>query len=73
MAVSGLFAVCYGVFRTAVETIRIPDAHIGYLAFDFVTMGMVLSLPLIIVGVLFLWWAYRKPFTPAEVKSDEKQ
>ncbi len=64
MAVSGLFAVCYGVFRMSVETVRLPDAHIGYLwGTNFLTMGMVLSLPLIVIGAIFLWWAYRKPFS----------
>jgi len=60
MAVSGVFALVYGVSRTLVETVRLPDAHIGYLAFDFVTMGMLLSLPLVIIGIVFLWLAYRK-------------
>ncbi|HEY9148717.1 MAG TPA: prolipoprotein diacylglyceryl transferase, partial [Gammaproteobacteria bacterium] len=37
-----------------------PDAHIGYLAFGWVTMGQVLSLPLIAIGGAFLLIAYRK-------------
>lgn len=65
MAVSGVFAVAYGSFRILIETVRIPDAHIGYLAFDFVTMGMLLSLPLVLAGVVLLWLAYRKPAIPA--------
>ena len=32
MAVSGLFAICYGIFRFGIEFVRVPDAHIGYLA-----------------------------------------
>jgi phosphatidylglycerol---prolipoprotein diacylglyceryl transferase len=40
MAVSGLFLLGYGVFRFAVEFVRLPDAHIGYLAFGWLTMGM---------------------------------
>lgn len=60
MAVSGLFALCYGLFRFLVEFVRMPDAHIGYLAFGWVTMGQVLSLPLIAVGIGFLVYAYRK-------------
>lgn len=59
MAVSGVFLGAYGVFRFAIEFIRVPDAHIGYLAFDWVTMGQVLSAPMIIVGGILVWLAYR--------------
>jgi len=58
-AVSGLFLLCYGVFRSAVELVRMPDAHIDYLAFGWVTMGQVLTLPMILGGILALWFAYR--------------
>ena len=60
-AVSGLFGLCYGVFRFAVEFVRTPDAHLGYLAFGWLTMGQLLSLPLIAVGAYLLWFAYRVP------------
>lgn len=60
MAVSGLFALCYGLFRFLVEFVRLPDAHIGYLAFGWVTMGQLLSLPLIAVGLGLLYRAYRR-------------
>ncbi len=60
MAVSGLFLLGYGVFRFSVEFVRVPDAHIGYLAFGWVTMGQVLSFPMIILGCVSLVWAYRK-------------
>jgi len=60
-AVSGLFAVLYGVFRFLIEFVRMPDAHLGYLAWGWVTMGQVLSLPLIGLGIYLLWSAYRTP------------
>lgn len=60
MAISGLFALCYGLFRILIEFFRIPDAHIGYLAFGWLTMGMVLSAPLCVVGILLMWYAYNK-------------
>lgn len=60
MAVSGMFLLCYGVFRTTVEMVRMPDAHIDYLAFGWVTMGHVLTWPMIAWGILMLWLAYRR-------------
>lgn len=58
-AVSGLFALLYGVFRFAIEFVRIPDVQLGYLAFGWVTMGQILSLPLILVGLFLLWLSRR--------------
>ena len=60
-AVAGVFALLYGLFRLAVEFVREPDAHIGYLAFGWVTMGQVLSLPLIALGLVLLWASRRAP------------
>ena len=59
-AVSGVFAIVYGLSRFIVEFAREPDAHLGYLAGGWLTMGMVLSLPLIGVGV-WLWLRARVP------------
>jgi phosphatidylglycerol---prolipoprotein diacylglyceryl transferase len=59
MAVTGAFALGYGCFRFAVEFVRMPDAHIGYLAFGWLTMGQLLTLPMILLGLLLLWLAYR--------------
>ncbi len=59
MAVSGLFMVGYGVFRSIVEFYREPDDHIGFIAFDWLTMGHILSLPLILVGLGLMIAAYR--------------
>lgn len=53
-AVSGVFALWYGLFRFAVEFVRMPDAHIGYLAFGWLTMGQLLCLPLIGLGLWLL-------------------
>jgi phosphatidylglycerol---prolipoprotein diacylglyceryl transferase len=58
-APSGLFLVCYGVFRFLVEFVRVPDANRGYLLFDWVTMGQILSTPMILAGLLMLAYAYR--------------
>ncbi|MCG6940461.1 MAG: prolipoprotein diacylglyceryl transferase [Thiohalocapsa sp.] len=58
MAVSGMFLLLYGVFRFSVEFVRMPDAHIGYLAFGWFTMGQLLSLPMLLAGVVLLALAY---------------
>ncbi len=60
-AVSGWFAILYGLFRFAVEFVREPDAHLGYLAFGWLTMGQVLSLPLVGIGLVLLWLSRRAP------------
>ena len=60
MAVSGVFALSYGVFRFLVEFVRQPDPQLGYLAFGWLTMGQLLSLPLIVVGIILLALAYRR-------------
>jgi len=58
MAVTGLFMFLYGVFRFFIEFYRVPDAHLDYLALDWVTMGQVLSTPMIIAGVVMVGMAY---------------
>jgi phosphatidylglycerol:prolipoprotein diacylglycerol transferase len=60
-AVSGLFAVMYGCFRFIVEFVRVPDAQLGYLAFGWLTMGQVLSLPIIATGLILFWMSRRAP------------
>jgi len=60
MAVSGLFLLGYGVSRFAVEFLRLPDAHLGYLAFGWVTMGQLLSAPMVLAGAVLMVLAYRK-------------
>ncbi len=59
-AVSALFLIGYGSFRSFVEFFRLPDSHIGYLAFDWLTMGHLLSLPMVVIGIILLWLAYRR-------------
>ena len=61
MAVSGMFLLFYGAFRFFVEFYRVPDADLGYLALGWVTMGQILSAPMIVGGAVLLFLAYRKP------------
>lgn len=59
-AVSGLFALFYGIFRFAVEFIRQPDADIGFIAWGWLTMGQLLSLPVIALGLFLLALSRRR-------------
>ncbi|MGD9108909.1 MAG: prolipoprotein diacylglyceryl transferase [Gammaproteobacteria bacterium] len=59
MAVSALFLLGYGVFRFFAEFFRMPDPQYGYLAFGWLTMGQILSLPMVIIGAVLLVVAYR--------------
>ncbi len=60
MAASGLFLLGYGLFRFVVEFVRQPDAHLGFVALDWLTMGQLLSLPMIAGGLLLMGLAYRR-------------
>jgi len=60
LAPTGLFLVIYGCARTLVESVRLPDANIGYLAGDWLTMGMLLSSPMILIGLATMLYAYRR-------------
>lgn len=55
----GLFLIMYGCFRFLVEFVRLPDVQIGYLYGDWLTMGQVLSLPLIVAGICVLAYALK--------------
>jgi len=74
-AVSGMFALLYGVFRFLVEFVRVPDEGIGYLAFGWLTMGQLLSLPLIVLGLFLFWLSRRSPTLQpvVPVQADTKQ
>ena len=58
-AVSGLFLVGYGAFRFMAEFFREPDTHIGFIGGQWLTMGMILSLPMIAAGAVIMAAAYR--------------
>tara|TARA_R110000824_G_scaffold390760_8_gene587750 strand:- start:7608 stop:8456 length:849 start_codon:yes stop_codon:yes gene_type:complete len=70
----GAFIAGYGVARVFVEFFRQPDIQLGYLYGDWLTMGMVLSIPMIVIGLLIVWkapalLAFDKPHTPQKKKS----
>lgn len=51
---SGLFLIGYALSRIIVEFVRVPDAHLNYLFFDWVTMGHLLSLPMLLLGMFLV-------------------
>ncbi|NLU15300.1 MAG: prolipoprotein diacylglyceryl transferase [Serratia liquefaciens] len=58
-AVSGLFLIGYGIFRIIVEAFRQPDAQLGL--FDgVISMGQILSVPMVVAGIIMMIWAYRR-------------
>lgn len=58
-AVTGLFLSLYGSFRFFIEFFRQPDPQLGYIAFGWLTMGQLLSLPMILGGGFIIYYAYR--------------
>ena len=74
-AVSGLFALLYGVFRIVVEFVRVPDAQMGdhgYIAFGWLTTGQLLSVPLVLLGLFLLWLSHRSPTLLPQAPGDSK-
>jgi phosphatidylglycerol:prolipoprotein diacylglycerol transferase len=68
---SGLFGVGYALARIAVEFVRVPDEQRGYLlGTQWVTMGMILSLPLAAAGLALLWHAARAGTAPLAAGSE---
>ena len=58
---TGLFLVCYGLFRALLETVREPDAHMPEALRGVITMGMLLSIPMILLGAWLIRRAYQQP------------
>jgi phosphatidylglycerol:prolipoprotein diacylglycerol transferase len=60
LAPTGLFLLLYGFGRFLVEWVRLPDANIGYLAGNWLTMGMLLTTPMILIGAGLVAYACRR-------------
>lgn len=69
--VSGLFALLYGVFRFAVEFVRMPDNGV-YLAWGWFTKGQLLSIPLVLLGVFLVWRSRTAPVLQPVVRQGGK-
>jgi phosphatidylglycerol:prolipoprotein diacylglycerol transferase len=68
----GLFLTLYGVFRFTVEYAREPDAHLGFIV-GSLTMGQLLSLPLILLGIVLLVRARRSAVRTDAVAADRPE
>lgn len=53
--VTAVFLIGYGLCRFTVESFRQPDQQLGFIAFNWLTMGQLLSIPMILLGIT-LWW-----------------
>lgn len=71
-AISGMFLLFYGLFRFLVEFVRQPDSQLG-LYFQEVSMGQILSTPMIIIGALMIWVAYKRPQLFGNAAKEAKQ
>lgn len=67
LAPTGLFLVYYGTVRFLVEFVRVPDDQLKYLAGGWLTMGQLLSAPMIIIGIVLLVRAYKRPMPSGNV------
>ena len=59
-SVSALFLIGYGLSRCFVEFFREPDFDKGFIAFGWLTMGQLLSIPMIFAGIVLFISAYYK-------------
>lgn len=69
----GVFLLLYGIFRFVIEFVREPDVQLGYLLGGWLTMGQLLSVPLVIMGVVLLIWAVRHKLPECGVLAYDNQ
>ena len=67
-SVSGLFLASYGVGRFCTEFFREPDVGLGFIIGEWMTMGQLLSIPLIVAGVLLM-----TPFATSRLERGSQQ
>lgn len=59
-AVGALFLLLYGLFRFTIEFFRQPDPQLGFVAFGWLSQGQLLSIPMMLIGAIALFWVYYK-------------
>ena len=62
--ITGIFVLFYGAFRIAIETVREPDQGMPNFPLGL-TMGMILSIPMVLGGLFLIWRGMREPLPPA--------
>ncbi|MFM6958014.1 MAG: prolipoprotein diacylglyceryl transferase family protein, partial [Acinetobacter sp.] len=68
MAVSAFFLMGYGVARFFMEFFRQPDADQGFILFGWMTKGQILTVPMLLIGLWMMWYAYQKKIYDWQVK-----
>jgi len=68
--IAGIFILFYGIFRIAIENVREPDAGMPNFPFGL-TMGMILSIPMVLGGLFLIWRGMREPLPPALPSASE--
>ncbi|MDF7681644.1 prolipoprotein diacylglyceryl transferase [Enterobacteriaceae bacterium ESL0689] len=68
-SVSGLFLIGYGVLRIIAEFFRQPDQQFTGAWVQYITMGQILSIPMVLAGIIMMAWAYRH--RPDNKRSEE--
>ncbi|MGL4721812.1 MAG: prolipoprotein diacylglyceryl transferase [Desulfovibrionaceae bacterium] len=68
-AVASVFAICYSIARIAVEFVREPDGHIGFIAFEWLTMGQLLSFVVLLISIILFLNAKKQPIVNWRVKA----
>jgi phosphatidylglycerol:prolipoprotein diacylglycerol transferase len=63
--VAGAFITLYALARITVEFVRVPDAQLGYFFDGWLTMGMLLSIPMVLLGLWAMWRAKAAAIAPA--------
>lgn len=67
-AVTALFLLLYGVMRFALEFVRNPDSQLGFVAFGWVTRGQELCIPMVLIGIILLYYSYKQPAKIKRIK-----
>ncbi len=70
-SVGGLFLVGYGCARFFVEFFREPDAHIGFDLLGWMSRGQLLCIPMILIGLTLVAWAYSREAKISKVKTTD--
>jgi phosphatidylglycerol---prolipoprotein diacylglyceryl transferase len=58
--IAGVFLLGYGIARFTIEFVREPDIQLGFIFGDWMSMGQVLCLPMMIVGAAVMWLALKR-------------